>query len=86
MGVLEQSREPEERFAMPVAFAHQQIPMAYLLEWIHQKECTTFAYLQEYFAECLVRLVLENRRENDSDTVVGSLDIDSLFIPIVDLH
>ena len=46
----------------------------------------TFAYLQEYFAKSLVCLILENRRENDSDTVVGSLYIDSLFVPVVDLH
>ena len=43
-------------------------------------------YLQEYFTKSLVCLVLENGRENDSDTIVGSLYINSLFVAVVDLH
>ena len=46
--------------------------------------CST--HLQEDLAVDAIRLILEDRREDDGDAVVAGLDVDGLLFAVVDGH
>ena len=46
--------------------------------------CST--HLQEDLAVDAIRLILEDRREDDGDAVGGGLDVDRFLVAVVNLH
>ena len=46
--------------------------------------CST--HLQEDLAVDAIRLILEDRGEDDGDTVGGGLDVDRFLVAVVNLH